>query len=82
MFSDQEELDEHEVQLVGCEVTKEPVFVGCTELMEEKLKSRKQGPKDEAGKWKDVYLILFPKDATSQISSHCKPLYALFMIYI
>jgi len=45
---------------------------GFTEDQERLLKKKERTGKSEAGKWKDIYKILFPRDSERSIPDPCK----------
>jgi hypothetical protein len=72
-FNSPDELQSHQKNEVVCEPSFETpdVTEGFNDDQERKLRKRKRSGLNEAGKWGEVYRILFPHD-TGEIPSPCK----------
>jgi hypothetical protein len=65
------ELSSHLRQPQACEVREGPLLCGFNKEQERQLRSRRKTGLDEAGKWKEVYKILFPDDDEALMPSPC-----------
>lgn len=68
-FKTTEEHEEHQRATQACQIKSKAIADGCDRDQEKRLRSKKRSAavKSESDKWKQVWKILFPRDADDQI---------------